>query len=264
MAETQKLYLGDDEIGITRFGEDGNLIKGAFPFSLGIDYLVVAGGGSGGDGNGTVSSGPLGGGGGAGGLLSGSYSLAVSDTVSAVVGNGGSGIGSDGSDSSFIGSGISTTSTGGGAGGGLVALDGNDGGSGGGAAYIGGSPGSGTTGQGHSGNTGRNITNAHTGGSGGGAGSAPPSQTQSGNGSTWLDSTLYAKGGPGAFCSGLSTQPGSGGQGSASGVTRTDGLKGIVKLRYPGNQKATGGTITQDGGYTYHTFTSNGTFTVTG
>jgi len=265
MAETQKLYLGDDEIGITRFGEDGNLIRGAFPFSLGIDYLVVAGGGSGGIGNGTVSGGTLGGGGGAGGLRSGSYSLSISDTVSAVVGNGGSGDETDGNDSSFIGSGISTTSTGGGFGGSINGTgDGSDGGSGGGAAYFGYSPGSGITGQGHSGNTGRNTTNGHTGGSGGGAGSAPPSQTQSGAGSTWLDSTLYAKGGPGAFCSGLSTQPGSGGQGSASGVTRTDGIKGIVKLRYPGNQKATGGTITQDGGYTYHTFTSNGTFTVTG
>ena len=63
MAQTQKMYLGDTPIGITRFGEHGNIINSAFPFSLDIDYLVVAGGGSGGVGNGTVSSGTLGGGG---------------------------------------------------------------------------------------------------------------------------------------------------------------------------------------------------------
>jgi hypothetical protein len=33
-----------------------------------------------------------------------------------------------------------------------------------------------------------------------------------------------------------------------------------VIIRYLGIQKATGGTITQSGGYTIHTFTSSGTF----
>jgi hypothetical protein len=33
-----------------------------------------------------------------------------------------------------------------------------------------------------------------------------------------------------------------------------------VILRYPGNQIGSGGTVTQSGGYTYHTFTSSGTF----
>jgi hypothetical protein len=39
------------------------------------------------------------------------------------------------------------------------------------------------------------------------------------------------------------------------------GSSGIVILRYPGAQKGTGGTVTSAGGYTYHTFTSSGTFT---
>ncbi len=265
MAQTQKMYLGDHEIGITRFGEDGNIINGSFPFLLDIDYLVVAGGGAGGVGNGTVSSGTLGGGGGAGGLLSGSATLVYNNSVAVTRGTGGSGDETDGNDSSFIGSGISVTTTGGGYGGSLNGTgDGSNGGSGGGAAYFGGSAGSGIAGQGHNGNTGRNITNNHTGGSGGGAGSAPPSQTQSGAGITWLDGNPYAQGGPGAFCSGLSTAAGSGGQGSASGVTRTDGKNGVIVVRYQGSQQATGGTITQDSGYTYHTFTGNGTFTVTG
>jgi hypothetical protein len=34
-----------------------------------------------------------------------------------------------------------------------------------------------------------------------------------------------------------------------------------VILRYAGSPRGTGGTITQTGGYTYHTFTSSGTYT---
>jgi hypothetical protein len=34
-----------------------------------------------------------------------------------------------------------------------------------------------------------------------------------------------------------------------------------VIVRYAGTPVATGGTITQSGGYTYHAFTSSGTFT---
>jgi hypothetical protein len=35
-----------------------------------------------------------------------------------------------------------------------------------------------------------------------------------------------------------------------------------VIIRYAGGQAATGGTVTSSGGYTIHTFTSNGTFTI--
>jgi hypothetical protein len=48
---------------------------------------------------------------------------------------------------------------------------------------------------------------------------------------------------------------GGGGSGGAGG-------SGIVIMRYLGTQMATGGTITSIGGYTIHTFTSNGTFTI--
>lgn len=257
------IFLGDKKVNILQNGD--MLVANPFLTEYTIDYLVVAGGGSGGVGNGDRFSGTLGGGGGAGGLLSGSYTVSLNDTISATIGNGGSSDGANGNNSSFIGSGLSTTATAGGGGGNISDGAGHNGGSGGGAAYFGSSAGTGTVGQGFDGNTGRNITNFHTGGSGGGAGSTPPSQTQSGNGSTWLDGTLYAKGGPGALCTGLSTQPGSGGNGGGSAEVRTDGQNGIVKLRYAGNKtRATGGTITQSGGYTYHTFTSNGTFTVTG
>lgn len=43
-----------------------------------------------------------------------------------------------------------------------------------------------------------------------------------------------------------------------------DGGSGIVIIRYPGPQKATGGTITTVGGSTIHTFTTSGTFTPAG
>lgn len=42
-----------------------------------------------------------------------------------------------------------------------------------------------------------------------------------------------------------------------------DGGSGIVIVRYPGSQRATGGTVTSVGGYTIHTFTTSGTFTPT-
>jgi hypothetical protein len=34
-----------------------------------------------------------------------------------------------------------------------------------------------------------------------------------------------------------------------------------VILRYLGSQRGTGGTVVSSGGYTYHTFTSSGTYT---
>jgi hypothetical protein len=40
-----------------------------------------------------------------------------------------------------------------------------------------------------------------------------------------------------------------------------NGGSGIVIIRYSGAQRGTGGTVVTTGGYTYHTFTSSGTFT---
>jgi hypothetical protein len=38
------------------------------------------------------------------------------------------------------------------------------------------------------------------------------------------------------------------------------GGSGLVIIRYLGPQRASGGTITQTGGFTIHTFTTSGTF----
>jgi hypothetical protein len=43
--------------------------------------------------------------------------------------------------------------------------------------------------------------------------------------------------------------------------TNAGGGSGIIIIRYAGGQQATGGTVTSAGGYTYHTFTSSGTYT---
>jgi hypothetical protein len=39
------------------------------------------------------------------------------------------------------------------------------------------------------------------------------------------------------------------------------GGSGVVIIRYSGSTRGTGGTITSSGGYTYHTFTTSGTYT---
>jgi hypothetical protein len=44
-------------------------------------------------------------------------------------------------------------------------------------------------------------------------------------------------------------------------VVGANGGSGIVIFRYVGAQKGTGGTVSSSGGYTYHTFTTSGTFT---
>ena len=56
------------------------------------------------------------------------------------------------------------------------------------------------------------------------------------------------------------TNTGGGGGGGQSGGPASGG-SGIVIIRYSGSQRGTGGTVTSSGGYTYHTFTSSGTYT---
>jgi hypothetical protein len=95
--------------------------------------------------------------------------------------------------------------------------------------------------------------------SGGGAGGSYSGQSTS---------TVGGSGGGGA--SGNSGTPNTGGGGggansdASSGNTLTggNGGSGIVIIRYAGSPIATGGTITQSGGYTYHTFTSSGTLSI--
>ena len=89
-----------------------------------------------------------------------------------------------------------------------------------------------------------------------------------GGGGSSSDNSIYTGiGGIGGGANGgeqngeANTGGGGGGGGLPTNIGGTGG-SGIVIVRYPGPQKATGGnTITQVDGYTIHTFTSSGTFT---
>jgi hypothetical protein len=259
----------------------------------GIEYLVVAGGGGAGT--------NFGGGGGGGGYIASSASVAPGFTYGITVGAGGSGrnntVGNSGSSSSFA---SFASATGGGGGGGANSANGTSGGSGGGggAPDTNSSGGSGTAGQGNSGGNGQyNGGNDFAAGGGGGAGAAGTSGVGStktsgagGNGSTWSNGTTYAGGGGGGGFSVISVTVGAGGSGGGgagsttnaiqgtSGTANTgggggggggggaaqpggNGGSGIVIIRYLGAQRGTGGTVTSSGGYTYHTFTSSGSYT---
>jgi hypothetical protein len=177
--------------------------------------------------------------------------------------------------------------------------DGASGGSGGGGSTTTtgttGNGGSGTSGQGYAGGNSPYWSGVDwPGGGGGGAGGvgqASTSATTGGNGgtgrnteSTWATATLtgvsgyYASGGAGnkgtatngggngapayggGDIAGVGTiNTGSGGGGGRA-VAGGNGGSGIVIIKYSGTQKGSGGTVVTTGGYTYHTFTSSGTY----
>ena len=263
-----------------------------------IEYLIVAGGGGGGrdiggggGAGGLLQSSAL--------LSSSSYSISVgaggagSTTTSQKGGNG--------SNSSISGPSLSVTAIGGGGGNSRGFAAAGSGGSGGGGATAATTPGSGTAGQGNSGASGAGGGFYGSYGGGGGGAGAPGSGKNGGNGldySTWASATgtgsggYYAGGGAGGIhlnndgygSPGLggggqasnetaenafggngapNTGGGGGGQSSDGGGGGGNGGSGIVIIRYQGSQRATGGTIVTTGGYTYHTFTSNGSFMFT-
>lgn len=139
---------------------------------------------------------------------------------------------------------------------------------------------------------------AGTGGNGADGGSGANNAGAGGIGYQWLNGSRYGGGGGGAYVSRQSTSlgtvaaGGSGGGGAGgnantstsnnavSGAANTggggggggthsispralggSGGSGVAIIRYQGEQRGTGGTITSSGGYTYHTFNSSGQFT---
>jgi hypothetical protein len=265
------------------------------PFSL--NYLVIAGGGSGGSAKWATNFGS--GGGGAGGYLSGSATLSNLLTFTVIVGAGGptgsiyDQIGFNGSDSVFDSSFLSVVSTAGGGGG-------RNGGSGGGSLadlpYL--PIGLGIPGQGFNGANGPSNGECGGGGGAGQAGATGATTAKGGDGLTWLDGVTRAGGGGGtrslSSAGGALSGPGGAGGGgrgantdvnpdvlATAGTVNTGsgggvgwpslgeyeiggaGGSGIIKVRYAGTPRATGGTITQSGGFTYHEFTSSGTLTFT-
>lgn len=236
---------------------------------LTIEWLLIGGGASGG-----TFANQTGGGGGAGRFVSSSQSIEP-QSISITIGQGGAGRtssglqGADGGDSEMVIGATTYISYGGGGGGaGLNTAgvrNGRPGGCGGGGAStsisttttggqnIEGEPivGFGRNGEGK-GNSSSDVS-----GHGGGAGTGAIY-----NGRAWVDGQTYCKGGPGANTGGISegTTAGCGSKGGTLSQSTNAGQNGICIIRYSGSQVATGGTITQSGGYTYHTFTANGTF----
>jgi len=221
------------------------------PPNLEVQYLVV-GGGSAGRGSGTGGSG--------GGVVSGSLSIPYRTTLINIVGNGGTSV--NGVPTITAGSSsISSSAVG------FFGAGGADSTKSGGPQYN--DQGLGTPFS-----------------SGGGAGSSEngTNGTQfvngnGGDGSIWLNGVYYAGGGGGT---GGSPNPvvlgdaglGGGGYGSGSLANGVNGLgggasgagnkggSGVVIIRYSTGsvRPAFGGTITEAGGYYYHTFTGSGEF----
>ena len=265
------------------------------PAFFNLDYVVVAGGGGGGSawsGNNFAN-----GGGGAGGYLSGTLTEQTVATYSIIVGAGGIGRAvnepsSGGSDTFLQSTGSTVHAIGGGS------DSPRDGGSGAGAYHFN-AVGLGTAGQGNNGGTGPNGYQCGAGGGASQAGAPGNTTAKGGDGLTWVDGIARAGGGGGTRAlndaggpdplSGLGGS-GGGGRGANPGTAPVyvaedgtqntgggggigyptpgyekgaNGGSGVVKVRYLGYPRATGGIITQSGGYTYHEFISSGTLVFT-
>lgn len=237
-----------------------------------VSYLVVGGGGGGG------GTGGAAGGGGGGRVATGSKSLALGAYTVTVGAGGSAGTPSTAGTSGGNSSALSVTATGGTAGAGLSDP----------FPQVGG-----TSGSGNAGGAGYNGANKSGGGGGGngatgsaavlGAGGAGGAGTASsitgssvtygggGGGGSQVSGGAGGAGGGGAGGVGSGTavagtaNTGGGGGGNGSAGNAGGGGSGIVVISYPtGTITATGGSISTCGSNTCHTFTSSGTFTVTG
>jgi hypothetical protein len=259
-----------------------------------VEVLVVAGGGGGGNHHG--------GGGGAGGLIYSSiHSITPGSAITVTVGAGGAATSYGGGNGGNGGNSVFDTLTAiGGGGGGSYPNNGSSGGSGGGSNNWSTSTtgGTGTSGQGFAGGSNNGTTNY--GGGGGGAGGTAKGLSNnsggdglpfnisgtvtyySGGGGSgvypgYTNDTSYGYGGLGGGGNGGNGPHGSGTAPTAGGTNTggggggvadlyqnsAAGGSGIVIVRYPGPQKAIGGTITSNNGYTIHTFTTVGSTTFT-
>jgi len=213
------------------------------PIPNDIDYLVIAGGGSGGYCGYPSGVGAGMGGGGAGGYRTGTYSTVPAGiAITVTVGDGGANVtgnyvrGNSGSNSSISGSGLTTvTSNGGGGGGAGSSSTGLSGGSGGGSSnnsssdVAGGSGNTPSTSPSQGNNGGKNTHPYYSGGGGGGAGAVGGFASSGGgaggagsSSSITGSSVTYAGGGGGTDIYNVGASGGTGG-GGAGGNTGTAG-----------------------------------------
>jgi len=255
--------------------------------NVGVEYLIVAGGGGGG-GNSDARYGA--GGGGAGGYrIASGFEIASSQTFTVVVGAGGQSApggsasnGGKGSNTGFYTATTSVWSTGGGYGGGASQVGGS-GGSGGGGGNNGVAGGSGNQGsytpaEGTNGGNSPGLYNAGSGGGAGGAGGAGQANFGLGVVNSISGSPVtYSQGGKAwpPFTEAGPSNSGFGGDGSrdwphpsftppaigGDNYFAQRGGSGIVIIKYPGAQQATGGNvITATADSTVHVFTGSGFF----
>jgi len=228
-----------------------------------VEYLVVAGGGSG---NYT-------GGGGAGGLLQGVVNVPSGTALTVTVGNGGTGGAGTGNTGNSGGNSVFYNITANGGGVGVFnytafnSTSGSNGGSGGGGASVDvtsssespNTPGLGIIGQGHSGGTGICNTGSslYLGGGGGGAGAsglAGIQNHQPGDGGSGVASaisgtvTTYAGGGGGGaiYFTGVGASGGVGG-GGAGGTGSGNGTNGTVNTGGGGGSSSYNGSFANSG-----------------
>jgi hypothetical protein len=224
--------------GAGRNTAPGNGVSGNSSSAFG---LTAAGGGGGGSQDTNGTAGASGGGAGAGsGYLSRTISLGNTPPTSPSQGNDG-------------------------------ALSSRYGGGGGGGANAAGSAGSGgPIGSDNGGNGGAGYIwlDAVMYGAGGGGGSSSGARGI-GGGTPTSGAGNGGNSAPGSNGAATAATPGRGGGGGGAGGTGaspnagTAGGPGTVIVRYAGATNATGGNISNSGGYTYHTFTTPGTFTLT-
>ena len=242
-------------------GGAGGLIEAIVPLVAGTPYGITVGGGGSpapsstspsGDGGNSLAFGLTAIGGGGGGNRN--------DTSNASPGrNGGSGGGGGGSQTIYPTNWNGGSGTAGQGNSGGKAVDnfgaggGGAGGAGVGATSVAGSGGAGIL---------SNISGSAVLYAGGGGGGAHSSLSNVGSGGSGI-------GGRGSYTTAFNgTNPlantGSGGGGGGpTGGLGCAGASGIVIIRYPGPQIASGGTVTSSGGYTIHKFTTVGSHTFT-
>jgi hypothetical protein len=244
-------------------GGGGLIYSSAVSVTPGSAATVTVGAGGAGGGNTAAGTSPNGG-------VNGGNS--VFGYLTAIGGGGGGSYANNGSSGGSGGAGTnwSVSATGGSATSGQGFAGGSNNGE---INYGGGGGGAGGTAKGLSNNSGGdglpyNISGIQTYYSGGGGAGVYPGYP---NGTSYGYGGLGGGGNGGDGPHGGGTTPGNGSSntgGGGGGVADLykiggSGGSGIVIVRYPGPQKAIGGTVTSSGGYTIHTFTSVGSTTFT-